>query len=218
MSHELTAWITQLFSDPALTGMGHAQRVDDLNLGLGWMYYGLARLVRAQRIVVIGSYRGFAPMVFARALLDNAEDGRVTFIDPSMADNFWQDPVRVQAHFASYGIHNIDHHCMTTQQFVESAAWRDPGEVGVLLVDGFHSEEQARFDHNAFAQLIPTDGYALFHDSVRERLSRIYDANNPYLHTVKRYMDTLRRDPAWEVLELPYGDGLCIVRRAGNAA
>jgi hypothetical protein len=52
---------------------------------------------------------------------------------------------------------------------------------------------------------------------VRERLSRIYDADNPYLHTVKRYMDDLRGDPAWEVLELPFGDGLCIVRSRGAA-
>lgn len=218
MSHELTALIEQMFTDPALTGMGQAQRVEDLNLGLGWLYYGLARLVRPQRIVVIGSYRGFAPMVFARALLDNTEGGRVTFIDPSMVDDFWQTPARVQAHFASYGINNIDHHCMTTQQFVASPAWHALGEVGLLLVDGYHSEEQARFDHHAFAPLIPASGYALFHDSVRERLSRVYDADNPYMHTVKRYMDALRRDAAWEVLELPYGEGLCLVRRAGSTA
>ena len=28
-------------------------------------------------------------------------------------------------------------------------------------------------------------------------------------------MDALRADPAFEVLALPFGDGLCIVRRAG---
>jgi predicted O-methyltransferase YrrM len=217
MSNELSAWIRQLFSDTALTGMGHAQRVDDLNLGLGWIYYGLARVACPQRVVVIGSYRGFAPMVFARALADNSEGGRVTFIDPSMVDEFWCDSARVQAHFAAHGIDNIDHYCMTTQQFVESAAWKGVGEIGILMVDGFHSEEQARFDHQAFAPQLG-DGYALFHDSVRERLSRIYDADNPYLHTVKRYMDALRRDPAWEVLTLPYGDGLCMVRACRTSA
>ena len=83
--------------------MGHAQRAEDLNLGLGWLYYGLARLLRPQRIVVIGSYRGFAPMLFARALADNGEGGRVTLIEPSLVDDFWTDSNRVAAHFSEAG-------------------------------------------------------------------------------------------------------------------
>jgi predicted O-methyltransferase YrrM len=198
--------------------MGHAQRQDDLNLGLGWIYYGLARLSRPRRVVVIGSHRGFAPLVFARALADNAENGRVAFIDPSMVDDFWKDPASVSEHFATHGLENVDHHCATTQQFSDSPAWRELGEVGILLVDGFHSEEQARFDHNTFIPLLADGAYVLFHDSVRERVSRIYGDDRPYTHTVKRYIDSLRADPTWEVLELPFGDGLCIVRRAGAAA
>lgn len=218
MQGELNAWIEQLFADPALRGMGHAQRVDDLNLGLGWIYYSLARVARPRRVVVIGSYRGFAPLVFARALADNAEGGRVTFIEPSLVDDFWREPARVSAHFAQHGIANVDHFNMTTQQFAQGAAWRELGQVGIVLVDGYHSEEQARFDHETFAPLLGADGYALFHDSVRERISRIYGEDRPYMHTVKRYIDALRGDPAWEVLTLPFGDGLCIVRAAGTVA
>jgi predicted O-methyltransferase YrrM len=218
MSDELTGWIAGLFSEPALTGMGHAQRKEDLNLGLGWIYYGLARLARPQRVVVIGSCRGFAPMVFARGLADNGEGGRVAFIDPSMVDGFWKDSADVKAHFAAFGVDNVDHHCRTTEEFVDSPEWRELRDVGILLVDGYHSEEQARFDHNAFIPVLAAGAYVLFHDSVRERISRIYGDDRPYVHTVKRYIDTLRADPAWEVLELPFGDGLCIVRRASGAA
>jgi hypothetical protein len=39
----------------------------------------------------------------------------------------------------------------------------------------------------------------LFHDSVRERVSRIYGPDKAYTHTVKRYMDALRADPTWQV-------------------
>jgi len=214
MSHDLTAWIRQLFVDPGLTGMGQAQRVEDLNLGLGWIYYGLARVARPQHVVVIGSYRGFAPLVFGRALADNAEGGRVTFIDPSLVDDFWRDPASVKAHFASHGLDNIDHHCMTTQQFAQSAARHEMGEIGTLLVDGYHSEEQARFDHEAFAPLLGSRGYALFHDSVRERSSVIYGDDKRYVHSVKNYVAELRDDPAWEVLTLPFDAGLCVVRSA----
>ena len=34
-------WIGRLFENHDLTRMGHGQRVEDLNLGLGWVYYGL---------------------------------------------------------------------------------------------------------------------------------------------------------------------------------
>lgn len=214
MSSDLTAWIENLFRDPALAAMGHAQRPERLDLGLGWIYYGLARLARPQRVVVIGSHRGFAPMVFARALADNEEGGRVVFVDPSMVDDFWTDPSRVKSHFAEQGLDNIDHHLSTTQAFAGSTAWHQlERTVGIVLVDGYHTEEQARIDHEVFEPLVVPGGFCLFHDSVRERTSRIYGEDRPYRHTVKRYMDTLRADPAFEVLALPFGDGLCIVRR-----
>ena len=53
--------------------MGHNQRAEDLNLGLGWLYYGLARLIHPKSAVVIGSYRGFVPLLLGRALRDNVE-------------------------------------------------------------------------------------------------------------------------------------------------
>jgi predicted O-methyltransferase YrrM len=212
----LTPWIERLFRDPALAAMGHAQRPEELDLGLGWIYYGLARVAQPERVVVIGSHRGFAPMVFARALADNGAGGRVVFIDPSMVDDFWKEPARVSAHFAGYGLDNIDHHAAITQDFVGSADWHRLGRtVGIALVDGYHSAEQARFDHEACEQLLAPGGYCLFHDSVRERTSRICGADRPYRHTVKRYMDALRADRAFEVLGPPFDDGLCIVRRAG---
>ena len=65
---KMQEFIRQLFSDPQMLRMGHAQRSEDLNLGLGWIYYGLARLIRPQVAVVIGSYRGFVPAIMARAM------------------------------------------------------------------------------------------------------------------------------------------------------
>src|SRR4029079_12750507 len=76
-------FIRQLFSNPDMLRMGHFQRLDDFNLGLGWMYYALGRIIRPSTAVVIGSYRGFAPSVIAKSLSDNTEGGEVVFIDPS---------------------------------------------------------------------------------------------------------------------------------------
>jgi predicted O-methyltransferase YrrM len=212
----MTDWIAKLLAHPDLLRMGHGQRVEDGNLGLGWLYYALARALRPATVVVIGSYRGFVPLVFARALADNEENGQVVFIDPSLADDFWKEPSSVEDHFASFGISNICHYLMTTQQFAQSNAYRSLEPVGIVFVDGYHSEEQARFDFDAFKDRLLPNGMILFHDSVRVRPSRIYGVDRVYEHRVKCFVDQLKQDPRWQVFDIPLFDGVTLVRRADN--
>ena len=101
---------------------------------------------------------------------------------------------------------------LTTQQFVATEEYRALGEVGLLMVDGWHTAEQARFDHEAFADRLAPDAVTLFHDSVRRRESRFYGDDAAYEHTVCLYMDELRRDPGLELLALPFGSGVTLVR------
>ena len=75
-------WIARLFEHPDLLRMGHSQSAADLNLGLGWLYYAFGRFLRPRRAVVIGSWRGFVPLVIAKALQDNQEPGEVVFVEP----------------------------------------------------------------------------------------------------------------------------------------
>jgi predicted O-methyltransferase YrrM len=211
-------WIARLFRDPDLTRMGHAQRVEDLNLGLGWIYYGLARVLRPASVVVIGSYRGFVPMVLGKALADNGGRGQVHFIDPSWVDDFWKDAGAVSAHFARYDLSNIRHYLMTTQQFVESGAYRELEAPGIVFIDGYHSEEQVRFDFESFRDRLSGDGVILFHDSAREGPSRMYGANRVFTRKVKSFVDQLKRDPALQVYDLPVGAGVTLVRRVAPSA
>jgi len=208
-------WIGKLFEDPDLTRMGHGQSLADLNLGLGWIYYALARSLCPTRAVVIGSYRGFVPLVLGKAMQDNG-NGEVIFLDPSLVDDFWAEPARVQAHFEGYGVRNIRHFRATTQEFVGSSAYHELAGVGILFVDGYHTAEQAQFDHEAFSPKMTESGVALFHDSARERLSRIYGVDRAYTHTVCRYIDRLRSKPGYEVLTLGVADGLAVVRRCSH--
>ncbi len=205
-------FIRSLFADPQLLRMGHAQRAEDLNLGLGWQYYALARIIRPRRAVVIGSYRGFAPMVIAKALVDNQEGGEVCFIDPSMVDDFWRDAAAVRAHFQDYGLSNIQHHCATTQQFVETASYAQLQDVGLLMIDGMHTAEQARFDYLALLDKLSDDAVVLFHDSTHPKLSPIYGPDRIYRHTVYRLIERLRATPGLEVFSLPVDSGLTMVR------
>jgi hypothetical protein len=208
-------WLRRLFASEGMLKMGHDQRLEDLNLGLGWVYYALGRVIRPTCAVVIGSWRGFVPVVMARALKENLEKGKVVFIDPSLADDFWSDRKAVQAHFRSFGVRNVRHFRMTTQEFVQTAAYRELRDVGLLFVDGYHTMEQARFDHEAFRPLMSADGIVLFHDSAGPLDSHMYGPGKLYTHSVHRYMDELRRDGRFQVFDMPQARGVTLVREAG---
>jgi predicted O-methyltransferase YrrM len=210
-------WIASLFEVRALTKLGHGQTVGDANLGLGWIYYGLARVIRPMTAVVIGSYRGFVPLVLGKALADNGDGGEVVFIDPSLVDDFWKHPAAVSAHFAHFGVSNVRHFLMTTQEFVETPAYRALGPLGMVFIDGYHSEEQARFDYQAFEARLAPQGAVLFHDTARISPSRIYGADRVYERRVKVFVDQLKRDPCLQVLDLPFAEGVSVVRKIGAA-
>jgi predicted O-methyltransferase YrrM len=210
---DLSAWIETLLGNPAFLRMGHNQRADDQNLGLGWLYYAFGRIVRPKHTVVIGSYRGFVPLILGKASSDNLEGGRLTFIDPSMVDGFWTDPKAVEAHFEGLGVHNVEHHPMTTQAFVETDAYQALDSIGLLFVDGYHTAEQARFDHEAFRHLLEPRATVLFHDSMVRRESKIYGSDRAYQMDVPDYIAELRRDPTLQVLDVPFGTGVTIVSR-----
>lgn len=211
-------WIRKIARDPDLMRMGHSQSAEDDNLGFGWVYYGLARAYRPRHVVCIGSFRGFVPMMFAKALVDNRGGGRVTFVDPSFVDGFWTDPEAVRAWFLSHGLDNIDHHRMTTQDFAASEAFAALPTVDFLFVDGFHSAEQAEFDHKAFARRLNPDGLVFFHDSVSAKMSGIYGEDGGYAYTVHEYVARLARSRSYQVLDIPFADGLSIVRRRSKVS
>lgn len=215
----MKSWIAKLFEQSDLLRMGHGQRAEDLNLGLGWLYYALARVVRPRHAVVIGSHRGYVPLVIARALQDNLEPGEVTFIDPSLVDSFWADPEAVRRYFVEHGADNIRHFRMTTQEFVETEAYRTLEEVGLVFIDGYHSEEQARLDYGAFEGRLGPRGFALFHDSMVVRDDKVYGAEKAYEMRVKYFMDQLKADSRLQVMDLPFGvSGLTLVRKPDPTA
>ena len=208
-------WIAKLLNCRDLTSMGHLQRVEDANLGLGWIYYGLARVIRPKQVVIIGSYRGFVPLVLGKALADNLNGGQVIFIDPSFVDDFWKDAQSVRAHFALFDVMNIEHYLMTTQQFTQSEAYRSLNRLGMVFVDGYHSEEQARFDYEAFEGILDPNGIILLHDTARSRVSRVYGAERAYEQRVRYFVDKLKQDVRLQVFDLPFDQGVTLVRKLG---
>ena len=208
----LDDFVSDLFSRPDMLRMGHGQRLEDRNLGLGWLYYALGRVLRPARAVVIGSYRGFVPGVIARALLENQEGGEVHFVDPSLADDFWSDPGAVASHFEGLGTPNVRHHRHTTQSFLETEAFAQLDGVGLLMVDGLHTAQQAGFDYQSFLPKLTPDAVTLFHDSTIRRTSTFYGDDRAYEHSVCDLMERIRADAGLELFTLPVASGLSMVR------
>ena len=212
-------WITRLFEHPDLLRMGHHQRAEDQNLGMGWLYYAFGRMIRPRLAVVIGSWRGFVPLMIAKALQDNLESGEVVFIDPSLADDFWKDAARVNDYFLSLGVANIRHFRLTTQEFVKTSDYRALGKIGLVFIDSLHTEQQAQFDYEAFSGMLEPRGFVMLHDSMIVRPDKVYGGEKAYGMSVKYFVDRLKQDPMLQLLDLPFGHtGLTLLRKLDEEA
>ena len=91
-------------------------------------------------------------------------------------------------------------------------AYAELSAVGLLMIDGLHTAEQARVDYLAFLEKLTENAVVLFHDSVRRKVSWIYGKDKPYTHTVCVFMERLKETPGLELFTLPFADGLTLVR------
>ena len=220
MTHGISPdWIASLLQHPDLLRMGHHQRAEDQNLGMGWLYYAFGRMIRPRTAVVIGSWRGFVPLMIGKALQDNLEQGEVIFIDPSLADGFWTDAERVKAYFLGLGVGNIRHYLMTTQEFVTTSDYRALGKIGLVFIDSLHTEQQAQFDYEAFSPRLEPRGVVMLHDSMIVRPDKVYGGEKAYGMSVKYFVDRLKKDPMLQLLDLPFGHtGLTLLRKLDEDA
>jgi len=83
----------------------------------------------------------------------------------------------------------------------------------VLFVDGYHTREQARFDHLAFADKLKPGASVLFHDSLSGRESRMYGEDKRYRYSVRQYMDELKGRPGLQVFDFDHDAGVTLVRQ-----
>jgi hypothetical protein len=144
------------------------------NLGFGWIYYGFARNLAPDFVIVIGSARGFAPLCAARALHDNGS-GEVIFIDPGYSGSgdpawdgrgHWQHPSEVDKWFRVFGLAGTIRHLKlrSDDALSEVQALVTGKRVGLVVIDGAHTHEQSLRDFDQYSPLI-SDGVVLFHDA-----------------------------------------------------
>lgn len=199
--------------------LGHNEKPHNLNLGFGFLYYGLVRALRPRHVVVIGSGFGFSVVCLALGLKDNGS-GHLNFIDPAyslLADGpfktiggtgKWNSPEGVQEHFRSFGVEEIvTHHKMTSEAFFQDFESLHLPAIDLGFIDGNHSFKDVRADFRNVLRHTRKNSYVFLHDTniyIREFLGH---------SGVKRWLDIIKRDEEYfEAVNFPFASGVALVR------
>jgi len=198
--------------------LGHREDPATLNLGFGFVYYGLVRALRPRHVLVIGSGFGFSVVCLALGLKDN-DRGRLTFVDPSYSvfkdgpfrtvggTAQWSDPRQVRAHFRRFGVERIvTHYKLTSSEFFAGYDARGLPAIDVAFIDGSHAYADVRDDFVNVLRRAARNSYMLLHDT------NIYVRELVRHAGVKRWLKVVasRRDD-FEVIDFPFASGVAVV-------
>lgn len=199
--------------------LGHCESAGELNLGFGFLYYGLVRVLRPHHVLVIGSGYGFSVVCLALGLKDNAA-GQLTFVDPSYSilsdgpfktvggTSQWDSPAKVRRHFARFGVERIvTHHRLKSEHFFERYDELDLPGIDLSFIDGNHSYADVRRDFVNSLRHSRKNSYLLLHDS------NIYIREMVRHAGVKRWMKYVKRKKdLFELVDFPFSSGVAVVR------
>ncbi len=198
---------------------GHHEDPRTLNLGFGFLYYGLVRALRPQHVLVIGSGYGFSVVCLALGLKDNGK-GQLSFIDPSYSllkngpfktiggVGFWNDPEKVRAHFRRFEVDQVvQHYKMRSDEFFPAyGQWGLP-PIDLAFIDGSHAYKDVRYDFQQVLAQARKNTYIFLHDTniyIREILQHA---------GVKKWLAVLRRHPQlFDLIDFPFSSGVALVR------
>lgn len=161
--------------DPA-TEIG-CQRESYQDLGFGWMYWALARVLQPRKLLVIGSGRGFSVACLALAV-EQFPGAEVLLVDPGyqswsvdeaqdIAAGLWQSPQAV-SHFTEHlGLDNV--RLLRLRSDEAFARFQSAGDTfDLILVDGEHSYRQALTDFRQASRCLNPGGLIVAHDTCCE--------------------------------------------------
>lgn len=199
--------------------LGHHEEVKSLNLGFGFLYYSLMRVLRPQHVLVIGSGYGFSVVCLALGLKDNGQ-GRLSFVDPSYSllkdgpfktiggRSQWDDAAKVREFFAGFGLGDIvTHYKLRSDEFFAQYEQLQLPVLDVAFIDGSHAYKDVRHDFLESARRAHKNSYILLHDT------NIYIREILHHAGVKRWLKKLKNFPEYfEILDFPFASGVAIVR------
>lgn len=199
--------------------LGHYHKKQNLNLGFGFIYYGVARALRPKHTVIIGSGYGFSVVCLALAMKDNGV-GSLTFVDPAYSllkdgppktlggRGTWKSESAVRDHFRRFGVKDIvSHYKMRNDEFFPSYSDLDLPPIDLRFIDGSHVYDNVKYDFVKMLERSRKNTYLFLHDT------NIYVGEFLDHSGVKRWMKILKREEsAFEVINFPFSSGVALVR------
>lgn len=140
------------------------------NLGFGFIHYALILNIKPERILCIGSRKGFIPAICALACQENGK-GHVDFVDAGYdiddpkhwsGIGWWKktNPIK---HFQFLDINEfLSTYVITTKEYAQ----KYHKKYQYIYIDGDHSYEGVKYDYETFWPRLEKKGLMLFHDVV----------------------------------------------------
>ena len=192
---------------------------ETLNLGFGFLYYSIARIIKPKTTFVFGSQQGFSLTCFALGIKDN-KFGHLHFVDAGYdkekVDNntamggigFWQEENKYKELFIELGIDKIvSVHVKKTQQFVEDVI-SENFQPDLIFIDADHSYRGFQFDFELYEKFLTKNGMILFHDCL------VDNGHCGVNFGVKDYFEEkIQNSNKWESVRLPIWPGLGLARK-----
>ncbi len=199
--------------------LGHNEAPANMNLGFGFIYYGVVRALRPKHTVVIGSGYGFSVICLALAVKDNGE-GSLTFVDPSYSllkdgpfktiggRGSWENEEAVKEHFRRFNVDGIVTHVkLRSDEFFPAYEKLKLPPIDLGFIDGSHALRDVKYDFISTLQHSRKNTYVFLHDTniyIREMLRH---------SGVKRWMNILKKEKdAFEIINFPFSSGVALVR------
>jgi len=193
-----------------------AEDLSNLNLGFGYLYYSLSRILKPQTIIVLGSGRGFSPVCFALAVKDNHNDGKVYFVDAGYSnekdgkdkgmggDGFWHHKNKVKKIWSDFDVSGIiETHITTTAKFLNFFNKKIKKTADVIYIDADHSYNGFKSDFENYSKLLSDNGLIIFHDAL------VDDGTYNFHFGIKKYYESkLINNKKYSVFRLPVWPGL----------
>jgi len=200
--------------------LGHHEDRNNLNIGFGFLYYGLVRALRPKHILVIGSGFGFSVICLGLGIKDNGNNAALTFIDPSYSllkdgpfktiggNGRWNEPDKVFEHFSKFSVEQIvTHYKYTSEQFFTVYEEMNIPKIDIAFIDGNHAYNQVKYDFNSVLRHSHKNTYIFLHDTniyIRELLGHA---------GVKKLLNTVKQEGEFfEVIDFPFSSGMALVR------
>lgn len=154
----------------------HNNDYNEKNLGFGLIHYAFIRNIKPDKVLAVGSQRGYIPAILALACKHNGK-GMVHFVDKGCEledENAWGGigvwKTATKEYWKPLGVEEfIKLHNESTEEYEAKLAVKD--RFNYIYIDGDHSYEGVKRDKDLFWEHLVKEGLMVFHDVNTDKMT-----------------------------------------------